>query len=213
MNKIGNIIFEDELVNHTESEYINYIKEPVDIESVDYRLPTLYVGWNFLKRVNPDNELIQKHSILDKRIYSNILYWEYSFKENKSQHVSGVEMFVNNVPQYYFGSKYRYSNIDPVFFNISSVSDLMDLLPKQINYYYEYKDEMIYLLSDDNITGIDLKMYGFFDFDIEEIKTTIKKRCTSGETDKEGLIYQKYYKILPHYEYLKRYLVVILSKH
>ena len=210
--KIANIIYEDELVNHTEVEYVNYHKGPQEYEKLDKTLPTLYVGWSFMKASNPNNEIIKNADILKKKIVTNELYWECSFAENKSAHVKGVENFLNAVPQFYFAPKYSYINLDPVFFQIVDTDGLMDVLPKELDFQYNLKNEMVYLQKDGKIWGINLKMYEFFKFNIPEMLARIESRCKNSKNDLDGNIYQSYYKILPNFTLLKRYLITILSK-
>ena len=213
--RIANVIHEKELVNHTKADYINYFNETVGYDNIDESLPTLYVGWQFMKNRNPKNPIILNAEILEKRIVTNELYWEFSFKENKSAHVKGVDEFVASAPQYYFSPKYTYINLDPVGFQLRDLDDLMDVIPKEIDTIYQYKSEMIYLLKGKNITGINLKMYEFFKFDIDNMIHRLGDRLKTGHeyiSDSEGEIYQSYYKIFPKFELLKRYLVTILSK-
>lgn len=167
--KIANIIHEKELVNHTKAEYVNYINKPTAYEDLDTTLPTLYVGWSFMKTSNPANKIIQNADILKKKIVSNELYWECSFEESKASHVKGVDNFVKLVPEFYFMPKYSYINLDPVFFNLKDIQDLMDVVAKEIDLIYQYKDEMIYLLVDNKITGLNIKMFEFFQFDVNDI--------------------------------------------
>jgi hypothetical protein len=47
--KIANVIYEKELVNHTIVDYVNYINVATEYDSLDKTLPTLYVGWSFMK--------------------------------------------------------------------------------------------------------------------------------------------------------------------
>ena len=215
--KIGNIIYEKELVNHTKVDYINYFDSPQEYNSLDKTLPTLYVGWSFMKACNPKNELIQHADILKKKIISNELYWECNFEESKSSHVRGVENFVNAVPQFYFSPKYTYINLDPVFFQIVDVQGLTDVLPKKIDKYYIFKNSMMYLLSDKKIYGLNLDMYRFFKFDIDKMMIELERLTFNGNSenydcinDADGSIYEKYYKILPNFTLLKRYLITIL---
>lgn len=213
MVKIGNIIYEDELVNHIMVDYVNYIKEPIEYSIIDKSLPTLYVGWNFMKSTNQDNEIIQNADILKKKIITNELYWEFSFNENKSSHIKGIEKFINLLPEFYFSPKYMYVDLDPVFFHLRNVEDLMDVLPKTIDLFYQYKDEIIYALFDNKIWGINLNIYKFFQFDVELLNTSISNRCYKyGYYDVDGEIYNKYKKLLPDFTKLKRYIVTILSK-
>jgi len=210
--KIANIIHEKELVNHTKAEYINYFNEPKVYDELDKSLPTLYVGWSFMKACNPDDPIIQNADILKKKIITNELYWEFSFRESKPSHVKGVDTFAGLVPQFYFSPKYIYTNLDPVFFQLRDVDDLMDVTPRKIDASYNYKNEMFYFLTDNKIWGIDLRMYQFFKFSLEEILQRMLVRTAMPITDLEGETYQLYYKIFPNYEHLKRYLVTILSK-
>ena len=214
--KIANIIYEKDLVNHTKVDYINYYNEPIEYDKIDKTLPTLYVGWLFMKKCNPDNEIIQNANILHNKIVGNELYWEFSYLENKTTHVKGVNNFTNSVPQFYFSPKYTYVNLDPVFFQLAYIDDLMDVLPKKIDVMYNYKNEMVYILSrhpeGNRISGINLKMYEFFKFNPNEILLRIKDRTTEIHVDLEGEIYQKYYKILPNFQQLKRYVITILTK-
>lgn len=218
--KLGNVIYVGDLVDHKKVEYIDYVSPPVDFTKFDPTLPTLFVGWFFMKQYSND-ETIQQQSILDKKIVTNRFYWEFSFNENKGQHVEGVNYFVNNVPYYYFKPKYGYVNLDPIFFRISTIQDLNDALAKNYDALYNYKGNMLYLLNSEknnqtreSIVGIDLNMYEHFEFNIDELLQTIYKKVPVNQiyNDFDGEIYQKHYKIYPNFDELKRYLVVLLSK-
>jgi len=208
--KIGNIIYEKELVNHTKVEYVNYFNEQKIYNDLDKTLPTLYVGWSFMKACNPNNPIIQNADILKKRIIINELYWEFNFTESKPSHVKGVDKFAGIVPQFYFIPKYKYTNLDPVFFQLKDINDLMDVLPKKIDKLYNYKNEMIYLQKDNNIWGISLSMFSFFNFNIDEIKNSLSERTSILNIDLDGNIYQLYYRIFPNFELLKRFIITVL---
>jgi hypothetical protein len=211
--KIANVIYEKELVNHTKVEYVNYYNELIEYEKLDKSLPTLFVGWSFMKACNPNNEIIQHADILKKKIITNELYWEFSFEESKASHVKGIETFVNIAPQFYFTPKYTYVNLDPVFFQIVDIEGLMDVLPKEKDVVYNYKNEMLYILKGNKITGIDLKMYAFFKFNISEIIEIFQNGQTAVYiNDMDGQMYLNQYKIFPNFTLLKRYIVVILTK-
>lgn len=214
--KIANIIYEKELVNHTKVEYINYFTGHTEYDSLDKTLPTLYVGWSFMKACNPNNELIKNADILKRKIITNELYWECSFEEGKSSHVKGVENFVNIIPQFYFIPKYTFINLDPMFFQIADIQGLMDVVPKEINMLYNFKNEMLYILAwnditkKNNIIAINLRMYDFFKFNTEEIINFLRQRTKRCLYDSDGGTYQSYYKVLPNFTLLKRYLITIL---
>ena len=211
--KIANIIYEDDLVNHEKKDFINYYQTSensiIKIEEIDNSLPTLIVGWKFLK--NNYSEL--NVNILTHKIIENKLYWEFSFEENKSSHVNGIQSFVENAPDFYFFERYKYINLDPIFYNVRDNQELFDIFPKEINGFYKFKNRMLYFLSEKTIYGLDLDMYKFFKFNIEGIINKLSEINNGIKFfDSEGEYYQKYYKIFPDFSHLKIYLVVIMSK-
>ncbi len=210
--KIANVIYEKELVNHTKVEYVNYYNQPMKYDDLDKSLPTLFVGWSFMKACNPENEIIQHADILKKKIITNELYWEFSFEESKASHVKGIETFVGLVPQFYFTPKYQYINLDPVFFQITEIEDLMAILPKEIDATYILKNEMMYVLKENKIWGINLKIYDFFKFNVTEIIEQINYRTAHTLNDIDGQMYLNQYKIFPNFQLLKRYMVVMMTK-
>ena len=206
--KIGNIVSESELVNHNKLDYVNYY-DSLSYDELNQSLPTLYVGWVFMKKINPNNEIIQNANILNKRIISNQLYWEFSFDENKKSHINGIDFFTKGLPLLYFKPKYSYIDLDPVFFSLKDINDVMDVLPKYIDKCYQFKDEMLYLLVDNKITSLNLQIYKFFKFNINELLETIKNKTTTIILD-NGSNYNQYLKSFPNFENLKRYMVTIL---
>jgi hypothetical protein len=210
--KIANIIYEDELVNHKEQEFINYYKSGLTYEQVDTSLPTLYVGWFFMKKNNPNNDIIQNITILNNCVIKNKLYWTFSFDEEKSIHINGVSDFVKYSPYYNFDLKYRYDVIDPVFFKLKNNEDLFPILPNTMINVYQHTNKMIYVFDGVKVSGIDLQMFNFFKFNIDQIIEIIKSKSNNYIYDPDGSIYIKYQKIFPQYPYVRRYLPVILLK-
>lgn len=211
--KLANIIYHDELINHKPLEYINYYCGDVKYVNIDLSLPTLYVGWKYMKETYSNDEIIQNADILEKEIILNKLMWEFSFKEDKQSHVSGVKKFVSNIPKYYYKNRYKYINLDPIFFQITDINDIMDILPITIDKVYKYKNDTIYTLKNNSITGINIKTYKFFNFNTDEILDRIKDRCDSDDDlyhDIDGDFYVKYYKMFHNYPQLKRYIVTNL---
>lgn len=210
--KVANIIFDVKLTNNNHSEYVNYIQGIEGIyENLDKKLPTLYVGWEFMKQLNPNDLFIQNANILEKVIVPNKLYWEFAFGENKSSHVNGINMFVINAPHYYFKSNYEYTNLDPVYSDLYTTEDVMNSLPESIEISYTYNNEMLYLLNDNKIIGINIKMFRFFKFNVEEILELIGQRTEIKYDDVDGSIYSKFHKIFPNYMLLKRYIISMLK--
>lgn len=212
MLKIGTIVYYDELVNHTKSDYINYMdtKNGGNDLNISTDLPILFVGWNHYKRQL--NDFHENVTILNKEIKKYKIHWEYSFNENKAQHVTGVDMFVRNAPYFYFIEKYLYQNIDPIFNKIETLDQLFEIIPHKFHYSYNHKNEIIYCFVGSIIYGINLNMFDFFNLNKEEIQKVISERSEHYIEDLDGSIHLNYYKQFPNFENLKRYLPVLLSK-
>lgn len=209
--KIANIVHEGDLVNHKKMDFVNYYDKPIKYEDLNKSLPTLYVGWKLMRETNKGCEIFDNANILKHKIISNSLYWEFSFDENKSSHVKGLESFIIHAPNFYFSPKYSYIDLDPVFFQISNTQDLFDVLPNKIDAALFASGNMIYILKDKKITGLNIEMYGFFDFNIDEIVKKIKERCIDYYDDSNGAKFIEFSKIFPKFSDLKRYLIVLLT--
>lgn len=217
MKYIGNVCYWEELINHTKVEYINYINlknSENNLNSIDVNVPTLFVGWYSLKKNYPlfKNGNIEDISILNKEYKKNLRFWEFSFNENKSEHINGVNMFIRNAPYYFFRENYQYINIDPIFNNIINIEDIKKHVPINSDFIYNYKDEMIYILKSNIIYGLNLNMYDFFNINKMKLINTIKVKSKNYINDIDGKKYLDSYKIYPNFDELKRYLVVLLSK-
>lgn len=204
MKKIGNIVYDSELINHDQLSYINYYENIFD-GRIDYSLPTLFVGWINLKNSFTSIDL----DILNKEIVANKQYWEFSFNENKASHVNGVIDFVNNLPKYFFEGTYSFTSIDPIFDVLRNNDDLLNLIDFNIDRIYNYKNESIFLLSEDRVIGIDLRVFKFMKFNTDLIIDTLINKADLVINDISGDLYVENYKIISNYTNLRRYIVVL----
>lgn len=209
--KLGNIFYDEEIVSIDIDDYplINFIEINDDYSNiVSKKLPSLFVGYENLKRINKSKNLFKNISILKKQIIKNLCYWEFTYSENKQDHVNGVNYFIYNTPYYYF-SRYNYSYIDPIFENISDVTQLFKRFIVDSHKVYEL-DDMIYVLTNRNIYGISKKQYRFFDFDINNIITMLKNTAKEYISDQNREIYLEKSKLISNFDILDRYIVTII---
>lgn len=210
--KLGNIIYESELINHKKSKIINYYEfNDLSKKKIDNNLPTLIVGWKLVKEILKESSL--EISILEKRIVTNKLYWEHSFEDEKEEYTLGIKNFVDNVGFYYNLDKYKYFNLDPLFFNISDINELKNVLSKDVDGIYQYKNNMIYVLKEQRITGIDLDAYYFYGFDTIEIVKYLISICNNNENifiDGDGSKFSSLRSQMPYFNKLKTYTLPLL---
>lgn len=210
--KLGNIIYENEIINHVKSEIINYYDfNDKSIVQINNNLPTLIIGWNLTKKVLYNSSI--HCSILEKRIITNRLYWEHSFEEDKEEYTLGISNFIDNVGFYYNMDIYKYINLDPLFFQVNNFDELKAILPKEIEGLYQYKNDMIYILKDNNITGIDLNSYCYYGFNTNEIITHLKSIVLNKEfifIDNDAKLYNELRSKMQYFNKLKTYTLPLL---
>lgn len=208
--KIGNIIYKDELVNHTKQPNINYLNIVDDIHEFDQTLPTLFVGWRFFKE---NFESIREKygvDILDKTINTNQMYWEFSFDEDKSDHVNGINDFIISLPQLFFKMKYTFISLD---FIQERDSDVIDIINKGIDSTYMFKDRYIYLLTGNIVYGINLEHLRFLkDNDYVNIIIDLaKENSKKFYHDSDGECFKEKLNDFHQHNYLYRYMPIVLS--
>lgn len=208
--KIGNIIYRDELVNHTKQSNINYLNIESDIHNFDQTLPTLFVGWRFFKE---NFESIREKygvDILDKTIKTNQMYWEFSFDEDKSDHVNGINDFIISLPQLFFKMKYSFVSLDLIEKN---GLDIIKVLDNRIDSTYIFRDKYIYMLVGGVVYGINLEQLNFLknkEF-VSNIISLVKEKSNKIFLDEDGDLFKEKIGDFHHHDYLYRYMPIILG--
>ena len=62
-----------------------------DLNNVDKSIPTLIIGWDEVKKIFPEQ------NILEKKI-DDMLYWTFSKREKRYQYEIDLENFISIVP-------------------------------------------------------------------------------------------------------------------
>jgi hypothetical protein len=206
VKKIANIISEKELSNHKKLDWMNYA-----VTVPNLYLPTLIIGWENFKYKFPNF----RHDILKKKIFNEIpLFWEFSIEEKITDHFTGIENFVKNAPRMYV-EQFKYKSIDPISDNIDTVEQLWNAIPDgnlSDLRYYQYKDEIIYILNKTRgeIYGIYLTAFKYFGLDNKIIADFFSNKIIAKTIDSDASIYQSYYRQFPDFDQLKRAMVLFL---
>lgn len=206
MKKIANIVTGVELTNHKKLDWTNYAQSTSDC---DLTIPTLIVGWNRYKTEFPH---LYPNILEKKSIGSSPLWWEFSLDEKVVDHFNGVEKFVKTAPRA-FCELYKYQSIDPIKDMIGDEWDLISRIPLTNSFMYQYKDEIIYVLdcNENKIYGIYLNAFKYFKYDIQLIMDRLSNRIEKRIIDRDGTLYQSYYKLFPDFDQLKRTIVLFLE--
>jgi len=159
--KIGNIVSSAPI---SVSEDFNVVES---IDRIINGLPTLIVGWDYVKEKFPD------YNILNRTLGPNI-FWTFKRTEKRDWFEEDLfnfteysyKLFIRNITYIFcdpiiFSKKKLLKIIRKIYFSSSIIS-------------YEH-DSMIYLFLDNFIFGIDLNQLMFLDINVEKIKTKVKR--------------------------------------
>ncbi|HYF98633.1 MAG TPA: hypothetical protein VD815_00930 [Candidatus Saccharimonadales bacterium] len=209
MTKLINLIYSTPLINHEKVDYVNYVEfTDGDIVAMKSKLlpapcPIFIVGYALAKKLNFEVD------ILNKEIRPNTILWEFSYEENRAEHIEGVFDVISRRILDIRYANFPYELIDPIFNNIREDHQVFELV-KPVEYGYFYKDMgYLYNSAKQIIYGVDLTAYEFFGFNKGRIVGSIITQSPC-KLDPEGDIFVEYKLTFPFVNNLKRYLVLLL---
>ncbi len=169
---IGNIVSSSVI----KEENFNLFDE---IESIDNSLPTLIIGWNKIKEIFGN-----KISILNKKISYN-LFWTFLPKERRVDYDDDINKF-KKICIDRFGNELSYVYIDPIHDKSKKIKKILKKiysLEESISYITD--KNMLYILGDNIIFGVDLNITEFMGIQNDKIITRIHNLTNSVLIDNE----------------------------
>jgi hypothetical protein len=150
--------------NITVDKYFNISNS---LDNIIQDLPTLIIGWDIVKTINPDVDFI------DKKLSDNI-FWTFKKSERRDIYQEDLYNFITYCYKNLI-KDINYSFIDLITLTDSEIKESFNNIKKcKKSATYQYND-MIYVYCDNTIYGIDLKLVKYLDYDvkktIEKIKT------------------------------------------
>ncbi len=158
--KIGNIV---STTNISVSEDFNVVKS---LDEIIQGLPTLVVGWDFVRKNFPD------YDVIEKKLGDN-LFWTFKKTENRAQHEEDVYNFVEKTHKNLI-SNIDYVYIDPVLFSMQKMKKVIKKIKSLSSIITYQHGSMLYIYGDNIIFGVDLSFIEFIGLNPEKIKTKIK---------------------------------------
>ena len=150
-----------------------------EIESIDNSLPTLIVGWDKTKQIFGN-----KISILNKKISDN-LFWTFLPKERRVDYDDDLSNFkklcINT-----FGAELSYVYIDPIHDKSKKIKKILKKIysfEESISYITD--KNMLYILGDNIIFGVDLNITEFIGIGNDKILSRIHNLPSSVLIDNE----------------------------
>lgn len=131
-------------------------------------LPTLIVGWDYIKKQYPDYDIIN-------RKLSDDLYWTFKKTERRELHEEDIYNFVERVYKHLI-KDIKYTFIDPILFDRKTIKKLIKKVNEKKDIISYQHDRMIYLYFDNFIFGIDLDTIDFIGLNVEKFLLKIKNK-------------------------------------
>lgn len=137
------------------------------LDNIIQDLPTLIIGWDIVKTINPDVDFI------DKKLSDNI-FWTFKKSERRDIYQEDLYNFITYCYKNLI-KDINYSFIDLITLTDSEIKESFNNIKKcKKSATYQYND-MIYVYCDNTIYGIDLKLVKYLDYDVKKTIEKIKK--------------------------------------
>jgi hypothetical protein len=161
-------------------KYFNIVQS---IDEIIDDLPTLVIGWDIVKTINPNVDFI------DKKLSKDI-FWTFKKTERRDIFEEDLYYFIKHSYNLLI-KNIEYIFIDLILFSDSELKATFKKIkksPKVIGYKY---NNMLYLYTDKTIYGFDLKLVKYLDLDSDKTIEKIKPYCSVFLTDTNILIEYK----------------------
>jgi hypothetical protein len=176
-------MFVGNIVTHSNINVDKYFKVVNSLDDTIDGLPTLIVGWDIVKTINPNADFI------DKKLSENI-FW--TFKKSERRDIFEDDFY--NFTEYCYGlliKDIKYNFIDLIQLNETELKNIFRFIKKCENVVGYLYNKMLYIFVEKTIYGIDLTLLKYMDYNTEDVLCKIKSYCSVFLDNKEILIEYK----------------------
>jgi hypothetical protein len=174
---VGNIVTQSKI---NVDKYFNVVES---MDNIIHGLPTLIVGWDIVKTIEPDADFIV-------RKLSDDIFWTFKKTERR-------DMFENDLYDFiHYSYNLLIDDIDYKFIDLIQLSevelkDTFKTIKNNTNVIGYIHENMLYIYSEKIVYGLDLKLVNYLDFNLTEILGKIKSYCSVFLDNDEILIEYK----------------------
>lgn len=176
-------MFVGNIVTHSNINVDKYFKVVKSLDDIIDGLPTLIVGWDIVKTINPNADFI------DKKLSENI-FW--TFKKSERRDIFEDDFY--NFTEYCYGlliKDIEYNFIDLIQLNETELKNIFRFIKKCENVVGYLYNKMLYIFVEKTIYGIDLTLLKYMDYNTDDVLCKIKSYCSVFLDNKEILIEYK----------------------
>ena len=176
-------MFVGNIVTHSNINIDKYFKVVNSLDDIIVGLPTLIVGWDIVKSIDPNTDFIEK------KLSENI-FW--TFKKTERRDIFEDDLY--NFTEHCYSLLIKdidYKFIDLIQLNLNELKDTFRLIKKSENVIGYLYDKMLYIFVGKTIYGLDLTLLKYMDYNTEDVLCKIKSYCSTFLDNKEILIEYK----------------------
>lgn len=176
-------MFVGNIVTHSNINVDKYFKVVNSLDDIINGLPTLIVGWDIVKTINPNADFI------DKKLSEDI-FW--TFKKTERRDIFEDDFYNFNEFCYKLLIKdVQYRFIDLIQINENELKNIFKFIKKTENVIGYLYNNMLYIFVQNTIYGIDLNLIKYMDYNTDDVLSKIKSYCSVFLDDKGILIEYK----------------------
>lgn len=162
-------MFVGNIVTHSKINIDKYFNVVDSMDNIIHGLPTLIVGWDIVKTIEPDADFIV-------RKLSHDIFWTFKKTERRDMFENDLydfihysyNLLINNV---------EYKFIDLIQLNETELKNTFKTIKNNSDVIGYIHENMLYIYSENIVYGLDLKLVSYLDLNLNEILNKIKTYC------------------------------------
>jgi len=197
--KVANIVTNNQLKINNDFNVIDSLDKIIE------NLPTLIIGWDIVKEINPNADYFN-------RKLSDDIFWTFYITEQRDLYEEDLYNFkTHSYKNLLLEIKYEY--LDFILLTNTEILDKFKEIKLKNNKVLFHINEMVYIYADDVIYGINLDIIKYVNRDVNKLFIYLKSFINDFLTSEEILIeYKDYmenlnydYKYIPYLYFINNY--------
>jgi hypothetical protein len=174
---VGNIITQSKV---NIDKYFNVVET---MDAIIHGLPTLIVGWDIVKTIEPEADFIT-------RKLSDSIFWTFKKTERRDIFENDLYDFIHHSYNLLI-KDLDYKFIDLIQLSEQELKTTFKEIKKSTKVIGYIHENMLYIYTDNIVYGLDLKLVTYLEYNLADILNKIKSYCSVFLDNDEILIEYK----------------------
>lgn len=174
---VGNIVTQSKV---NIDKYFNVVET---MDAIIHGLPTLIVGWDIVKTIEPEADFIT-------RKLSDNIFWTFKKTERRDIFENDLYDFIHHSYNLLI-KDLDYKFIDLIQLSEQELKTTFKEIKKSTKVIGYIHENMLYIYTDNIVYGLDLKLVAYLEYNLADILNKIKSYCSVFLDNDEILIEYK----------------------